>query len=545
MACIGVSCFIQPQVDAEPIAAVNIPRDSRLFVSGGDPPQDLQEQFRTFNTRHSVEPNSITWFASPAQLSPSLEYCHRFVEELGEQQCGVWIVYPLPSVREPRASESHSMFQMLPKLPGLRRLGISGAKMRLSSEMSTVGKLETIESLFLSGTGVTEKEVHQISGLKNLQSLDVSFTNVSDEAGEIIFKFTKLRSLNISGTRVSTQFVAGLSKSNVRLGTFKASRVNATEESFLSVARSLPVNVIDVSGTKCGDEFLSYCLDSTKMSSIDVSGCKVSSESLRKTAGSICIEKLVLSDTEVGDESILGINRCEKLKSINLGGCKLLTQVGVLRLKINQLSEINLSNTNISVGVGEFLSSGKNLQVIDVSDTGCTNKDLAGVGQCRQLVVLNLSNTAVDCSGIASLRKCSNIEVLLLGGLDLRGDLSASLGDRPHLKILFLDGSKLSAGEICHVIRGCPDLQEVHVGGAALDDCFFSECLAHKTLRTVGIAGCSGVTVDGISNLMMMPKLSLINLSIPADKKLLADMRRVVVARESYVYVNWLPSVGE
>ena len=73
--------------------------------------------------------------------------------------------------------------------------------------------LNSLQSLDLSGTGVTDAGLRQLAGLNSLQSLYLGSTQVTDAGLKDLVGLRSLRSLSLGNTKVTDAGVAELNRS--------------------------------------------------------------------------------------------------------------------------------------------------------------------------------------------------------------------------------------------------------------------------------------------------------------------------------------------
>jgi hypothetical protein len=74
-----------------------------------------------------------------------------------------------------------------------------------NEDLVAVGRLRSLESLFLNGTGVTAVGLANLEVLKNLRILNLRDTAINDVAMVHLRAFTHLRQLDLGGTRISDE----------------------------------------------------------------------------------------------------------------------------------------------------------------------------------------------------------------------------------------------------------------------------------------------------------------------------------------------------
>ncbi len=92
----------------------------------------------------------------------------------------------------------------------LRYLGLSGFNGVGDECLAVIGKLSSLQVLFLPETKVTDKGIRLLAGLKDLEVLGLYGTGVTDRGVAEIAKLKKLRILDLSGTRVTDAGIARL-----------------------------------------------------------------------------------------------------------------------------------------------------------------------------------------------------------------------------------------------------------------------------------------------------------------------------------------------
>ena len=97
------------------------------------------------------------------------------------------------------------------------RVRISGEsnhdRLALTREaIETLSKFNSLESLSLWGTTVTDDDISQFAGLTNLRTIDLSFTNVTGETLRTLSSISKLVSVRLEGCEVEDEHLAALSE---------------------------------------------------------------------------------------------------------------------------------------------------------------------------------------------------------------------------------------------------------------------------------------------------------------------------------------------
>jgi hypothetical protein len=90
----------------------------------------------------------------------------------------------------------------LTNLVNLRKLNLAGTKIT-DAGLADVGKLVSLETLYLGGTHVSDKGMPYLNGLTNLKFLGLYYTHVTDRGIARLWALKNLEEVNVGGTKIS------------------------------------------------------------------------------------------------------------------------------------------------------------------------------------------------------------------------------------------------------------------------------------------------------------------------------------------------------
>lgn len=206
-----------------------------------------------------------------------------------------------------------------------------------------------LRSLDLSGNaGLQDSHIGAIGTLESIESLNLAQTGVSDRAFEKLGALPHLKVLGLQGTLVTG---SGLAKN------------------------PLPkLTQLHVGTTDFSDAALRSLKDSPELAVLDLSNCKaITDRGVAELAALEKLESLNLSLTRVTDAVGPTLAKFAQLKRLNLYGVPVTdTAVGGLA-KLELLEDINLARTKVTDGAMSQLSGLKNLRRVSVYGTTITD----------------------------------------------------------------------------------------------------------------------------------------------------------------------------
>ena len=131
------------------------------------------------------------------------------IKEDGQPQQARWLRWLLgPEILDPavavelnHGAEHAELIRWLRLMPSLRWLSCGGPLSE--ADVASIGRMASLESLLLPGTGVTDTGVQELCHLSKLQHLSLASTAVTDQGLESLLGLRNLRRFDLSDTQVS------------------------------------------------------------------------------------------------------------------------------------------------------------------------------------------------------------------------------------------------------------------------------------------------------------------------------------------------------
>jgi hypothetical protein len=232
-------------------------------------------------------------------------------------------------------------------------------------------------SLDLTGSGITNEGLREITALHQLRSILLSENDISDQGLESISNLGDLTEIVLNKTKVSDDGLKQLAK----LKKLKYLYLEDTKVSDAGIKHLVDLNelaVLYLSGTKITDAALTKIWKYEKLNSLRLAKTLITDvglESVGKVSG---LQELDLAETEITDS---GLKNLEKLTHLSMLTCDntQITDRGLLKIaaKFKELEFLDLDGTRVSdVGLA-FLSEMKSLK--SVSLLSCPNVSQEGV----------------------------------------------------------------------------------------------------------------------------------------------------------------------
>ena len=136
----------------------------------------------------------------------------------GVQTCALPIFAKLADADRKAAERFHQLLAEVTLEEG-RIVGLDfGGSDLADAALAEVGKVASLQQLYLNGTQITDNGLKHLAGLTNLAHLDVSQTQVTDAGLKHLEKLAALRTLIVRGSQgISPDGVRVARKSNPKL----------------------------------------------------------------------------------------------------------------------------------------------------------------------------------------------------------------------------------------------------------------------------------------------------------------------------------------
>lgn len=487
--------------------------------------------------------------ASLSALAPAMENC---LLELSLQNSGV---------------TDGMLLDVLPKLKLLRELDLQGCLYLRGECIRGLEYTRELQVLKLGACGMdlvgvldAWKAVMPI--LKNLRMLNIMNNIVSDECIKELAGCTKLEYLDIRKCPDVTLYegVYYLSRSLSHLETFKLGPLYhcSTDEIWQMIPRFKHVKALEIMGAvERHERPLTDVLEtsiwhvprleklSLMDSQFDWSTIKVLSISCGATLEYLNLsrsqkkntfwwdQRLEHQDTTVAfpklkvlkcnnnsDISLKFLNRllaaAPSLEDLDLSGLCLAPAKATRR----HLMSGYQAGSRQAKEIYEFsrhLGSLHHLQVLKLADTHLDDIHCTHMNQLCNLEIVDISKNAdvTDAPFDSGTRRWNNIRVLRISGTQVNVNSFVHAGTvLEHLEELHISGSIQGLPEFCEAIKSSP-LKELHIEDCEnLNDESLGIILSHcHEIKDLSLAGCCGLSTNGLLQVTMLPKLARLDLS--------------------------------
>ncbi|KAI8105820.1 hypothetical protein M9434_000400 [Picochlorum sp. BPE23] len=488
--------------------------------------------------------------ASLSALAPAMENC---LLELSLQNSAV---------------TDGMLLDVLPKLKLLRELDLQGCLYLRGECIRGLEYTRELQVLKLGACGMDlvgalDAWKAVMPTLKNLRMLNIMNNIVSDECIKELVGCTKLEYLDIRKCPDVTLYegVYHLSRSLSRLETFKLGPLYhcSTDEIWQMIPRFKHVKALEIMGaverharplTDVLETSIWHVPRLEKLSLMDSqfdwSTIKVLSISCGATLEYLNLsrsqkknafwwdQRLEHQDTTVAfpklkvlkcnnnsDISLKFLNHllaaAPSLEDLDLSGLCLAPSAKTTRRYLVSGYQTGSRQLKETYEFSRILGSLQHLEVLKLADTRLEDVHCTHLNQLGNLQIVDISKNAgvTDAPFDSGVRQWDNIKVLKLSGTQVSVNSFVAVGTvLEQLEELHISGTIQRLQEFCESIRSSP-LKELHI-----EDCenlndeslgiILSNC---PEIKDLSLAGCCGLSPDGLLQVTMLPKLERLNLS--------------------------------
>lgn len=337
------------------------------------------------------------------------------------------------------------LFAALDRIPNFQRLVISDGKvspedfehivgnkalkrlvlMNVDFPFENLGKLESLEELYLEGNNLKDDQMRFIDGLRNLRELKITSDSISDQGMAAVKQLPSLKFFEITSKTILGNGLGFLdSGRNLEAATLSDIRNFDQALEHLRDAKQLEWLKLQGPGTLT-DRGMSCLEDHPQLASVFVRlpNATITGKGLRYLEASKSLKELSLGDqTTIADDDLAALEDCkpleylqivnskirgpglkhlaasEKLRSLQLPGSDF-DDEGIAFLNQLPASSICIGGNNITdAGVEQLRTA--DIETLLLEKTGITDKCLEHLAQIRGLERLRLGETAVTFEGL-------------------------------------------------------------------------------------------------------------------------------------------------
>jgi len=280
---------------------------------------------------------------------------------------------------------------------GITELNLDGSKGVTDAGGAQIAKLESLQSLNLSATNISDETLKAISSLKQLRRLDLRDTRVSDEGLSYLTKlngaeYAGLDYLGLAQTRITNKGVKHLTKLT-RLETLVLNYIPAINGDSLRMLKDLNLKRLNLRGVSLED------------------GLQAVSK-MRK------VMRLDLGEAMLNDQNIQDLKDMTELRSLNIQGTGVTTKGFECLAGLVHLQNLNASNLEITDSALPFILN-LPIFVLDLSATRISDRGVVLIAKMKHLTDLNLSSTAASDQGLAAIATLPFLKNLDLSGTNV------------------------------------------------------------------------------------------------------------------------------
>ncbi|KAI9007957.1 hypothetical protein CLU79DRAFT_777262 [Phycomyces nitens] len=324
---------------------------------------------------------------------------------------------------------------------------------------------------------VTDAGICYLKGLKKLEYLDISNCKLTDKGLQSLAGFPALRYLNLSKTKITYSGIRSL---------VNAAAYRDTLESLL----------VEGCGGLKADDLLCKLNEFTSLSYLSLAMTAIGSQQpIRQKHAPLAI--LDISNTELDDRDMIQtISGYRHLRELRMTGCKSITSVGLAAIPKSLLDLEVIQFPNREQELDDILQRYTDLPLQHMDLTGfleITDVGLEHISKMKDLKYLSLEGTKVTDEGIGLLKDLLELETLYLDrtavtdlGIDALSGLS---------RLTSLSLSRTNVTD--EALKKMGDFEQTHYA---------------RTIRTLNLSKCHGVTGEGVQGLTGMIHLTHLNL---------------------------------
>lgn len=291
-------------------------------------------------------------------------------------------------------------FRLLQRLPKLRELSTMYAPVD-DEKLAVLGTMSRLESLVVSGVGLTSSSLKSLRPLQKLKSLHIghlttvdSLTHFDDEA---FLHLSHLPELKLDEVAIDDALTDRGLELLSRYDHWKQLDLRSTHVTAAGLASIAHwrLQSLDLSSTKVSGAALKHIGAIGTLEELTLARTNIGSADLAPLTKLVALRRLDLGHTAVDDGAVAHLSQMGELRSLDLTG----TKVGQATLEalssLTQLRRIVLGGTSIGAGAGTHLAKLRQLERLDLSDTRIGDADLASLAGMRGLKRLELRGVAV------------------------------------------------------------------------------------------------------------------------------------------------------
>jgi serine/threonine protein kinase/Leucine-rich repeat (LRR) protein len=427
-------------------------------------------------------------------------------------------------------------------LPGddylIRAINLSGAREIDDDALKPLHELSGLESLVLSGTGITDAGIAHLAGCKALRALTLSDTKVTAVGIAYLARLPALRQLFLARTALDRNALRAVT-SLPALTHLSLQGVNLADSDVALLKRLDQLQSLDLSSTPLTDAAAEHLTRLGKVQSLNLQGTQLTDEAVEQLSAALGQGRVIgdppnrqrlaarwivrnkgtveLAGGVLRHERDLPPKGCEVI-SIDLRSLRGLHPDDIV-LHVSACTKVrtlNLAQTAVGNDDLQMLAQLPELTSLSLAETSISDRGLKHLATLAKLQSLDLSRTHVTGTGLADLSDLVELNELLLSYAPLKAEQLIRLSAFPKLRRLELSVASSSAATIddaalAHLAR-LPALRMLGLRSARITDDGLAELAKLKDLEALDLEG-TLVTDAGVEQLAELPRLTRITLN--------------------------------
>lgn len=338
--------------------------------------------------------------------------------------------------------------------------------------------------------------------LDKAQQDRVSATMLEDPISNsnVIYQFgkqAKARFLMQQENLTDSAVAAALRKNpNLEVLALQNSKITDASLELLSSASSL--KALDLAGTQITAKGLSFLKALPHLEYLNLQDTNVTDADMSTLAALVSLQGLILSDNEISDVGIKQLGGLRRLVHLDLMRTGIGDQCLASLQSMRYLTSLVLDNTAVNDSGLDYLVTLPNLSFLSLDGTAITDVGLKKLLEKRQWHVLDLDRTHITDAGIALLTDQRQLELVNVENTRISDKSLAVFGAMPALKSLDLSSTRITDAGLASLSKA-RSLQYLDLQwDFAITDSGFEQLTNIRTLRSLIIANCPGITKNGI-----------------------------------------------
>eukprot|EP00249_Psilotum_nudum_P017600 c26403_g1_i1 orf=456-3242(+) len=355
---------------------------------------------------------------------------------------------------------------------------------------SSIGKLQSLNTLDLSRNALTGSIPAQISNCSNLSILIMSWNQLSSSIPHELQQLQRLSRLDLSHNFLTGSipdklgFLENLQhldlSSNFLSGRIPGNFTYLKNISFLSLSENLLTGSIppEIGNLSNLQTFFAYenrleghiplSARNSKLQYVNLESNNLSGG----VPGNICaagkLEVLILSSNNLTGVLPEELGSCVMLSNLRLGDNSLWGAIPAQFGQLSHLTYLEADSNYLNGEIPSIIGSWKNLSLLNLANNRLTGGIPIELINIPTLQELRLSQNLLSAEIPKGLSRCKNLSLLDLSGNNLSGNIPPDLCQAPKLRSLSLQENFIS-GSIPDTIGSCTQLLELQLGSNRLD----------------------------------------------------------------------------